>query len=188
MESPRTEIPVADQLPPIVPPSPTDTADSGAAPTEGSKSADETTLATIRLEVVNPAGRPVSSVQVGDEFELRLYLELTMYQPFSAFADVQFDADFVTPVDDAGSDVGLRWARVEANRLDEVGRIMFDWSSNPSSLIFSKMFTATKEGLAIFESDAADLYWKQITALGLNTVVPHLQVTFGSAKLEIKVR
>ena len=101
---------------------------------------------------------------------------------------MQFDADFVTPVVDTSTDIGLRWARVEANRLDEVGRIMFDWSSNPSTLIFSKMFTATKEGRAIFESDAADVYWNQITVLGLDEIVPWSQITFGSTTLEIKGR
>ena len=141
-------------------------------------------IATVRLEVVDAAGQPLSSISVGEQFAQRAILESQMYRPFSGFADLRFSNALVSPVTDPAN-VGLKFSNTSAGLIDEAGRILY---GTDSAVIFSQTFTATKKGLATFATDAADVFGHEITVLGLNEVLPWSQITFGSTTLEIKGR
>lgn len=143
----------------------------------------------VNLEIVDANGQQVESVSVDEQFQLRVSLLLTApegVQPFAGYADVLFYSELLAPVD-GKADVGLQWSKILAEQIDEGGRVLYDDSSGTSSnLIFSKTFRAVKEGFAIFEANAADVYGNDILVTWLNAPLPLSQVTFGSATLEIK--
>lgn len=147
--------------------------------------------ASVVLQIVNSAGQPVSSVNIGDEFQLQGILVLSAPEgvtPYAAYADIRFSTGLVTPVNGAG-DVGLFESSLSSSLIDEVGRIMYDPSSNGSpSVFFSKTFTATKTGTVTFASDAADRYGHEIYVTGLDFALPLSQVTFQTVSLQIRPR
>lgn len=149
-------------------------------------SADDVT-ADIQLLIYDAAGNQVSTVQVGEQFEVRAFLNVNGpagVEAFAAFADMQFSSTLVSPVNDSAN-VGLAASSVGGGLLDEAGRLIYETDSN---LIFSKTFKATKRGLATFSSSAADLFGHEIYVLGLNDALPLSQVTFGSTTLQVKAR
>jgi hypothetical protein len=141
--------------------------------------------AAVKLQIVNGSGQPVTSVKVGDQFQLQALLVLTApegVQPVSAFADVAFTTNLVAPLLNA-EDAGHNWSTVAAGFIDEAGRFLYEESP---PLIFSKTFTATKKGTATFTAEAADLFGHEIYVTGLNDALPWSQVTIGSTTLSIK--
>jgi len=142
---------------------------------------------SVQVQVVNASGQPVSSVRVGEQFQVLALVVLTApdgISPFAGFADLRYSTNFVSPVNNA-ADVGLAFSNAAPGLIDEAGRIVY---GTDSTVIFSKTFTATKKGQTIFELDAADLYGHEIVVLGLNQRLPMSQVTFGSTTLTIKGR
>src|SRR4029453_3555829 len=126
-------------------------------------------IAEVRLEVVDSAGQPVSSVHVGGQFELRglLVMLAGQEQALAAFTDVKFDDDLVLVLEDS-SEFGTQTGTVGPGNLNEVGRIMYQPDGSSSSVIFRKNFLATGDGDVDFSSDAPDLYGDEILLVGQN--------------------
>jgi len=145
----------------------------------------EQVTATVQLQVVDLSGSPITSIKVGQQFQLQAILILaapTGVQPFAGYADVNYAAALVTPATNS-SDVGLAGSTVSGGLIDEAGRAVYGDSSD---VIFSKTFTATKKGTTTFTSNAGDLVGHEIYVTGLNSALPWSQVTFTSTTLTIK--
>jgi hypothetical protein len=168
----------ADPPGPETPPSPPPS-DPGNPP------ADEP-IAEVRLEVVDSTGQPVSSVHVGDQFELRglLVMLAGQQQPFAAFTDVKFDDDLLLVLEDS-PEFGAQTGTAGPGNLSEAGRIMYQPDGSSSDVIFRKNFLATGDGDIDFSSDAADFFGDDILLVGQNDAVPLSQVIFGHATLTI---
>jgi hypothetical protein len=143
-------------------------------------------VANVQLQVTNLSGAPITSINVGQQFQLRALLVLTApdgLQAFAGYADVQFSSLLVSPTANA-ADVGFGIGSSVSNGLiNEAGHIMYP---DASGLMFSKTFTATKKGTATFTAEAADLFGHEIYVTGLNDALPLSQITFGSTTLTIK--
>jgi hypothetical protein len=146
---------------------------------------DQNIQATIKLATTDLKGEPITSVNVGQEFEVRAYLVLVApagVQPVSGFADVTYSLPLIAPANNSG-DVGLVGSTVANGLIDEAGRTMY---GDASGLMFTKTFTATAKGTATFAANAAELFGHEIYVSGLIDALPWSQVTFGSTTLTIK--
>jgi hypothetical protein len=156
---------------------------------EGSPAADlqaTDVTANVQLVTTDLTGTPITSVKVGQQFQLRAFLVLAApegVQPVAGYADVQFSPLLVTPVA-SSADVGFTPASsVSAGLIDEAGQLMY---GDASGLMFVKTLKATKKGTATFNANAADLFGHEIHVSGLTGPLPWSQITFGSTTLTIK--
>jgi len=141
--------------------------------------------ANVVLQTTDLSGSPITSIKAGQQFQLQAILVLSApvgVQPFAGYADVSYPTLLVSPATD-NADVGLAGSTTSSGLIDEAGRAMY---GDPSGLMFSETFTATKKGTATFSADAADLFGHEIYVTGLNDALPISQVTFGSTALTIK--
>lgn len=140
--------------------------------------------ARVELEIVDSIGTPVSTLRVGDQFELRGRLIVNGpagVQPFAAFVDVGFTAGLI-----AFSDSLTDWRR-QLNVIDEAGGILYDREAFESAdEMFRQTFVAMKQGSVTFTSDAADLLGHEILVTGLDEPLALSQITFGSITLGIE--
>jgi hypothetical protein len=147
--------------------------------------APEDVRVTIEVEVTDQDGDKMTSVEVGEEFQLKLLLTISGpdgVRPFTGFANVWFPTLLVAPTT-SSADVGLAGSTVAAGRINPAGLVL---NGDASGMMFSKTFTATAEGTATFTADADDLFGHEIYVTGLNSMLPWSQVTFGATTLTIK--
>jgi hypothetical protein len=141
--------------------------------------------ANIQIQITDLSGNPISSIKVGQQFEIRALLLLSApagVQAVSGYADMLFPVTLVTPAANS-NEIGLVGSSISSGVLDEAGRVMY---GDSSGLVFVKTFTATKKGTATFASNQADDFGHEISVTGLDAALPWSQVTFGSATLTIK--
>jgi hypothetical protein len=144
--------------------------------------------ASVELEIVDSTGAVVTSVQVGDQFELRARLIVNGppgVAPFAAYTDVRFTPGLIVPAGVVGNASSLQGQA----EIDDAGGIMYDFrSGESSSVIFGQSFIATKSGTVTFSADAADLFGHDILVTGLNQPLPLSQVAFGTTRLKITAK
>src|SRR5205823_1403144 len=138
----------------------------GVSPPDDLQPTDVT--ATVQLKVTDLNGAPITSINVGQDFQLRAFLVLNApagVQPYAGYADVQFSSLLVAPKTGAG-DVGFyAGSSVSAGLIDEAGQIMY---GDATGLMFAKTFTATKKGTETFTANPGDMFGHEIYVTGLN--------------------
>ncbi len=160
----------------------------------------------LRLEVVDAAGNSTTSVNVGDSFQLRAFVQDLRDTPdgvFSAYADITFDPDLVTATDIThGESYGqggvpnklitppqtINDVLTSPGLLDEVGS--FAASIAPlgptERLLFTVDLDAIASGSFSFMSDPADV--TAVHEVGLynqDGAIPNDQIEFGSTTLMV---
>ncbi len=143
--------------------------------------ADANDEAALRLDVTDLNGQPLgsSSVKVGDQFQLRGYVQ-DIRNPFgsnrgifAAYEDVLYSSNLVTPVASSSNPLGFQvqfgpnYNRVQSGDvrvpgvINEIGAVQIDNSNQPlgtgEQLLFVVTFTASAIGDANFVADPADI-------------------------------
>ncbi|MFO7902335.1 MAG: Ig-like domain-containing protein [Pirellulaceae bacterium] len=149
---------------------------------------------TFRVETTDDGGTPLSSIAVGDEFNLRVYVEDVSPDPhgvFSAFIDLMYDETLVA-VEGAleyGSDYpnSPDGDLATPGLIDEVGALAgIDELGGGEFLLFGLPMQAIHAGTAVFESEAADeLPAHELLTFGGGFDIEPEQVTYGSTSLTI---
>ncbi len=154
-------------------------------------------IVAFRVDVTDLSGTPISSVDVGDEFELRVYVQDVSSDPhglFAAFLDLLYDQQLVA-VDGSlsfGTDypnnrVGSLTA---AGLIDEVGAIAaFSELGGSEVLLFKLQMQAIFAGETLFTSESADIFPDHELLLfqgtGGDFTVDEDEVIYGSKVLTI---
>ncbi|WP_254513462.1 hypothetical protein [Anatilimnocola floriformis] len=139
--------------------------------------------AAVKLEIVDVAGNPITSVRVGEKFRVLARLLVPAgTEPFAGAADVNFPSELVVPVNDP-HDFGLTNARILNGEIDEAAKLVY-WTKTPD-IFLSKTFQATAEGTITFVSSAPDQVGSEILFTGLTDILDFAEVSFGSATVEV---
>ena len=148
----------------------------------------------FRLEVTDTSGTPITSIMVGEQFDLRVYVADIAAQPygvFSAFLDVLYDQQLVTMDGTVtfGSDYpnGHNSNLSTPGLVDETGGFAGTTDLGGGEfLLFSVPLQAVATGTALFESDAADqLPLHEILRYGPVLDVEADEVLYGNTSLTI---
>ena len=168
----------------------------------GSRSDDQVSFNIQTLSAVN--GTPVTDVQVGDTFLLRVLVDDLRSLPsqegvFSAFLDLLYTEQLVatvpTPGDDFPFDIsfGPLFSALQTGDanvpglLNEVGGLQGGTPvqhTGPVEL-FTVRMQAVQPGIAIFQADPADQQVSEVLVLGSDSAVPVSGLRLGSAQLQI---
>jgi len=157
-------------------------------------------LVRFRLEVTDTSGTPITNVDPGDEFVLRVFtddLRTGGAGVYAGYLDVEFDGDLVSaegPVT-FGSDYPA--GRVPAGgviidgaagELDEFGGFagFTNEIGSEERLLYSLPMTATQEGIVNFTSNPADnLPLHEVLLLDIEQEIPEDRISYGSTTLTI---
>lgn len=154
-------------------------------------------IVQFRLETTDLAGIPVAQVAVGDQFQLRAYVQdVRMDAPYPgvgvAFLDVTYDAALglaIGPVvHSADYPNAPSGSTAIPGIVDEAGGLQtFPGPLGPDErLLFSVLFRADLAGIMHFASDPADVLPNHFTATWEPVaVVPIDEIIYGSASLAI---
>ncbi len=137
--------------------------------------------ASLRLDVTNLNGQPLgsSSVKVGEQFQLRGYIQ-DIRNPFgsnrgifAAYEDVLYSSNLVSPVASTTNPLGFQvqfgpnYSRIQSGDIrtpgiiNEIGAVQIDNNNQPlgtgEQLLFVVTFTANAIGDANFNADPADI-------------------------------
>jgi hypothetical protein len=148
----------------------------------------------LRLQAVNAAGQPVSSVNEGETFFLNVYaadLRPSGQGVFSAYLDVAYDAAALTAAGPVQFGAGFPNVRagstVTPGWLDEIGAVGAakpDGASDP--LLATVPFTATAPGQYALQANPADvLPAGQVTLWGIDGPIPSDKVEYGTANITV---
>jgi YD repeat-containing protein len=149
----------------------------------------------FRLETVDLAGNPVESVEVGEQFRLKVFIEDVRAEaigPFAGFMDVTYDPELIDVV--SGPTFGdvfnlTPWpALLSSGQWDEVG-------SNTKSLtplgpgemqLFEGLFVAESAGTVLLESNPAERPIQSATLLyGIDTPIQSSRIEYGAIRLSV---
>ncbi len=151
-------------------------------------------LVAFRLEATDTSGTPISSIMVGEQFDLRVYVADVTTQPFgvfSAFLDVLYDQQLV--MTDGNVTFGSAYPNGHNSNLatpgliDETGGVagLSDLGGG-EFLLFRVPMQALATGTALFESNAADqLPLHETLRFGPVMDVEADDMLFGSTSLTI---
>jgi VCBS repeat-containing protein len=151
-------------------------------------------LVRLRLQAVNAAGQPVSSVNEGETFFLNVYaadLRPSGQGVFSAYLDVAYDAAALTaagPVQFGASFPNVRaGGATTPGGLDEIGAVGAstpDGLSDP--LLATVQFTTTAPGQYALQANPADvLPAGQVTLWGIDGPIPPDKIEYGTANITV---
>lgn len=157
-------------------------------------------LAGVRLEIATLAGAVVNTVAAGEEFLLRFYAQ-DLRGPFdrdgvfSAFADITFNSNLVTPVTTTPIAYGPAFSTnpdgtFASGLIDELGAISNSLASTDLAevLVATVRMRATGAGTVTFNSDPADLGGNEFLLFEEDDPVPSSLIRFGQASLTISGR
>ena len=153
----------------------------------------------VRLEVVDIDGNVVDTVQVGQQFELRTYIQdiRDIDDPtgvFAAYLDLTYDETLVSFESTADITFGDAYPNGKnaitsvAGLIDEIGAFASGTSlGGEEQLLFSVAMEADSAGQASFGTDAADvLPAGEVLFFGLDDLVDPADIEFGSFTLTIQ--
>ncbi len=154
-------------------------------------------VAGVDLVLVDSAGNPVTSVDVGDRFTLQFFG--TDERPlaglsgvFAAFADVLFDPSLVRVVPGTGiihtfEFSTLRKGTVGDGILNEIGAVSGSTrpSTEPRSLIATVQFEAVGAGTATFTAEEAEDSNSEVLLYFENDRIPATSTRYGTASVAI---
>ncbi|MFV2069795.1 MAG: Ig-like domain-containing protein, partial [Pirellulales bacterium] len=156
----------------------------------------------IMLEATDTSGTPIDTVNLGETFQVRAYVEDLTSAPtgvFSSYFDVTYAADFVSlntadtsnPLGfdiEFGPDYGnrTRGDGSTSGLIDEAGATDGSSPLGPGQfLLFTVEFTAEMVGEALFGTNEADMPGNETTLFGALNVLPSSQILFGSTMVTI---
>ena len=172
-------------------------------------------IVKMRLEITDTAGRPISQVGQGLEFQLRAYVDDLRGEPgrpplnnpefpvasaaqqgvFSAYMDLLYEAGFVAYSGDNKLVFGPSYNQGQfvnssiPGILDEIGALQGTIGSplGPNEqLLYVATFTATAKGVATFRADPSDVLPLHETSVNFpEKAVPYPRIDFGIASVEI---
>lgn len=154
-------------------------------------------LAGIRLELTDANGDPLTSIAVGETFQLRMIATdnrslVEQGGIFAAYADVVFDGNLVRAVPGTeityGTGFGtLRRGTIDSGVIDEVGAVhtLLSPTFEAESLIATVQMEALASGTVNFVSNAADNPANEVLLYLSNDRVPAESVQYGNAALSI---
>jgi cyclophilin family peptidyl-prolyl cis-trans isomerase len=156
----------------------------------------EAALGRIRLQPVDLAGTPLSSVSVGQSFKLQAIAEDLRGNPtgvFAAYFDLNYDAalvelDGANPITRKNNfDITPAGATTTPGLIDELGAARNSTAASlEESLVFVEVqFKAKATGQVNFTSDPAEGNGRSFLLYDLDTAVPSPRVAFGAASLAI---
>ncbi len=151
-------------------------------------------LVAFRVDVTDLSGTPISSIDVGHEFQVRVYVQDVAANPhgvFAAFLDLLYDQQLVAV--DGTISYGAAYPNNHVGTLatlglvDEVGAIAsFSELGGSENLLFTLQMQAIFAGDALFQSDAADdLPDHELLRFGGDFEVLADEVIYGSKTLTI---
>ena len=156
--------------------------------------ADADDVVEFRLAVTNASGTPVTTVTVGDTFQLRGFVRSIGTQAdtgvFAGFLDVTFNTSLATPSGTIGHGatyVNGTSGSVDGSIVNEVGGISSSSTgSSTESLLFQLPFTASAAGSLTFTGDPADnVPVSNTLLLGASSAVAAANIDYGSVTLNI---
>ena len=151
----------------------------------------------VRLEVTDANNSPVSTLEVGDTFKLRAFVQDVRSEAtgvFSLYQDVTYSANLATVATSNAIVHGPQYGSSPsgdtstAGLLNEIGSFAPSFTPlGPSEqLLYSVTFTATRSGTLTFTGDAPDvLPLHDIGVYGQNGAVPVDEVDFGRTSVVI---
>ena len=150
----------------------------------------------FRLAVTDTNGNAISEIDVGNDFQLRGFVEDTRPIPasvFSAYLDVEYDPFLVTTM--GPTTFGAVYNRgtnddfSTAGIINGIGATTDLFTPPPGAgefLLFSVPFTARNSGTVTFQSAFEDnLPLRAVTLFGSNMSVNAEMITFGAASLTV---
>ena len=156
-------------------------------------------LVRVRLEVADADGNVVDSVTVGDEFELRAFVQDIRDEEeptgvFGAYFDLTYDETLVSLESADDITFGENYpngknANIQvAGLIDEVGAFTSGAElGGDEQLMISVRMTANSEGTVTFGTDAADdLPAREVLFFGFDDAVDAADIDFGSVELTIQ--
>lgn len=157
---------------------------------------DSAPTAEIRLEVTDLNGNPLSSIDVGDEFLLRMIAgdlrESGRRGIYGAYADILFDSDLVRPVPGSTIDYPNLFALVrkgtfEDGQINELGAVNASLAAtnDPENLIATVRMEAIGSGTVNLRSEPADDVNSEFLMFGIDNRIPPAAVEYGSVSLAI---
>ena len=151
----------------------------------------------VRLEVTDLEGNPITTADVGDQFQLNGYVQDLRGEEgggvFGAYVDVTYNASLAS-VGDSEIVYGTAYTNGKdgdtstAGEIDEVGAFTSSFTplGTDETLLFSLVMTADAAGELVLASNAADLKPShEILLFDLDSAVPDVDVDFGSVTLTI---
>lgn len=172
-------------------------------------------IVKIRLEITDTAGRPISQIGQGLEFQLRAYVDdlrgeagrpplnnpdfpvasAAQQGVFSAYMDLLYEAGYVAYSGDNRLAFGPDYNQGQfvdssiPGILNEIGALQGNITSplGPNEvLLYVATFTATAKGTATFRADPADVLPLHETSVNFpEKAVPYPRIDFGIATVEI---
>ncbi len=152
-------------------------------------------LMAFRLEVTNASGTPISSIDVGGDFLLKVFvqdLRAPAYGVFAAFLDVLYNQQLVAVNGSLSYGAEFpqsagRESRATAGLIDEAGALAGMTELGGSEyLLWSLPMRAIHAGAASFTSDPADnLPSNEVLLFGTETGLPSDDINFGSTSLTV---
>ncbi len=167
----------------------------------------QTELVQFRLETTDLAGTPISAVNQGAEFVLKVFVQdvrpdtVSDRGVFQAYVDVTFDDALVTAVGPFSSGAAYQeqasGSLATPGLVDEGGGTQTGFGFEPpfvgplgssEFLVFSLPFEATTPGMVTFASDPADLaIFHDVTLFEPTVSVPADDVVFGTTSLTVNI-
>ena len=148
----------------------------------------------FRLETTNLGGNPISSVPVGSEFQLRVYVQDIRPVPegvFAGYLDVVYDTGHLTPTEDLV--FGPQYQNTASGNgtvdglIDEVGATDgITPLGGGEFLLFMLQFRADASGTVTFFGEPADLTpVNDIVLFGVDNAVSDAVIQYGSIAPQI---
>ena len=158
--------------------------------------ADLNDLVAIRLAVTNTAGNPITTVNVGDTFQLRGYVQSIAASAddgvYAAFLDVTFNASLASPsglIEHGTNYTNGTSGTILGGVMEEVGGLQGTTITNPAAehLLFQQVFTATGAGTLTFAGNSADVSPLHDTVLfDPPQIVATDKIDYGSISVQIQ--
>ncbi len=152
-------------------------------------------LVGFRMEITDRSGTPVSSILVGDEFDVRVYVADVAAEPhgvFAAFIDLLYDQQYVAI--DGAMTYGAEYPNSRTGDLttpgvaDEIGAVAGTVELGGGEyFLLSVPMQAIRAGTVAFQSDAADILpAHELLRYGGDFDVLEDEVLYGSTSLTIE--
>ena len=152
----------------------------------------------LRLAVTDTNGNPLTSLSVGQAFQLRGFAQdvrAAAQGVYAAFLDVVFDSTMASVTGAVGHGttytVAATGSTSTAGLIDEVGgaSASFSGAGTDEVLLFTVPMTASKGGTLSFSSNQADLGTAhEVLVFGSNTPVDTSNVSYGSVSVNVNSR
>ncbi|TWU10459.1 Ig-like domain-containing protein [Allorhodopirellula heiligendammensis] len=154
-------------------------------------------LAGIKLEITDLNGNPVSSLDVGDKFLLKMYgtderARANRGGIYAAYADIVFDGTLVRVVPGTSIDHPVAFSNtpsgtINTGLIDEIGGVSTSTapSNDDQSLIATLQMETLAAGSVNFVTNPADGGNREVLLFFNNDNVPADAISYGSASLAV---